>query len=366
MTRRRAGDRRAHRLDRIIRPAVRAARAYQVPDPGDRVKLDAMENPWPLPAAFRERLARTLAGVLLNRYPDPAARRLTQSLREALALPADQALLLGNGSDELIQLIGLAVTGPGVTLLAPEPSFVMYRLIAEATGCRYYGVELNENDFALDVDAMLAAIEREQPAVVFLAWPNNPTGNLFADKDIRTVIEAAPGLVVVDEAYHAFAGVSFMPALPEYDHLLILRTLSKLGLAGLRIGLMIGAKAWLEQFDKLRLPYNIGTLNQIAAREILAWPELLEDQVSRILSERQRLLAELAESAGVEVWPSATNFLLFRVARAPTVFQGLLDRGVLIKQLHGSHRLLENCLRVTVGTPEENNRFLEALRDCMR
>lgn len=352
------------RLRRIIRPQVLAASAYQTGDPGNRIKLDAMENPYPLPDSLRRELSEILAGAPLNRYPDPSAQALKQQLRTTLGLPSGQPLLLGNGSDELIQLIAMAVAGTDVTLMAPEPGFAMYRLIAAASGCRYSGVPLAADDFALDADAMLAAIDREQPAVIFIAWPNNPTGNLFDRASVEKIIATAPGLVVVDEAYHAFAGDSFLPALADFDNLVVLRTLSKLGLAGLRIGIMAGTGDWIEQFDKLRLPYNVGVLNQIAAATVLAHHEVLDKQVQAILKERERLLAALEAMPGIRVWPSVTNFLLFRTdsGSADNIFRGLLDRGVLIKNLHGSHPLLENCLRVTVGMPEENDRFLEVLR----
>lgn len=353
------------RLQRIIRPATRATQAYQIRDRADHIKLDAMENPYPLPAALRDELAPLLSRAALNRYPDPQARDLKQQIRTTFELPADQPLLLGNGSDELIQIIALAVAGPDVTLLAPEPSFVMYRLIAEATGCRYAGVALNAGDFALDGAAMLAAIEQHQPAAVFLAWPNNPTGNLFDPAVVRQILEAAPGLVVIDEAYHAFAGTSCIDLLSEYDHLVVLRTLSKQGLAGLRIGFMAAAAEWLEQFDKLRLPYNLGVLNQLAAARILARHELLEEQVQLLVTERQRLYTAMQAISALRIWPSAANFLLFRVADADRVYTDLLDHGVLIKKLHGSHDLLENCLRVSVGTPEENDRFLAALQNSV-
>lgn len=354
-------------LKRIIRPQVLAAGAYQIRDPGDAVKLDAMENPYPLPAALREQLAADLRDAPLNRYPDPGARELKQVLRQVLGMSVEQPLILGNGSDELIQLIAMTVAGPDVTLMAPEPSFVMYRLIAAATGCRYAGVPLRADDFALDGEAMLAAIEHEQPAVIFLAWPNNPTGNLFPRETVDRIIAAAPGLVVLDEAYHAFAGDSYLSAMDRHDNLLVMRTLSKLGLAGLRIGLLAGAAAWIEQFDKLRLPYNIGMLNQIAAATVLQRHEILDEQVRVILDERDRLLTVLGSMAGIRVWPSAANFLLFRAEGMPAadVFTALLDQGVLIKQLHGSHPLLENCLRVTIGMPEENDRFLQALQDSL-
>jgi histidinol-phosphate aminotransferase len=356
----------ATRLERIIRPAVRAAQPYAVPDATGLIKLDAMENPYSLPASLRSELGTELSGIALNRYPDPGASALKASLYQALDIPARHAILPGNGSDELIQLIAMAVAGPDITLLAPEPGFAMYRLIAGMTGCRYVGVDLGADDFSLDRDGMLAAIDREQPAAIFIAWPNNPTGNLFDIDTVRAVIEAAPGLVVIDEAYHAFAGNSCLPLLDEYGHLLLLRTLSKLGLAGLRIGLMLGAPEWIEQFDKLRLPYNLGALNQAAACRILARTEVLAGQVEMIMAERERLLLAMQDQADVRVWPSSTNFLLFRVAAAEAVFDDLIKHGVLIRKMHGGHPLLHDCLRVTVGTPEENDRFLAALTACLR
>lgn len=355
------------RVQRVIRPQVQAARAYQVNDPGDCIKLDAMENPYPLPQAVRTALANELAEAAVNRYPDAAARPLKARLRETLGMSDDQPLVLGNGSDELIQIIAMAVAGPEVTLMAPEPSFVMYRLLAEATGCRFTGVPVDREDFSLDLDAMLAAIERDQPAAVFLARPNNPTGNLFDRGAIERILVSAPGLVVIDEAYHAFAGDSYLPAVNEHDNLVVLRTLSKLGLAGLRIGLLAGPAAWLDEFDKLRLPYNIGSLNQIAATTVLEQHAVLDEQVSAILAERDRLLAALQAMPGVRVWPSDTNFLLFRPesGRADRVHHQLRSAGVLVKNLHGSHVLLAECLRVTVGTPAENSRFLEALQAAL-
>ena len=270
-------------------------------------------------------------------------------------------LLFGNGSDELIQLLAMAVNKPGATLLSVEPSFVMYRMIATFTGMRYVGVQLGE-DFSLDLPQMLAAIEHEQPALIFLAYPNNPTGNLFSAEDVVKIIEAAPGLVVVDEAYYAFASDSFIPHLARYPNLLVMRTFSKLGMAGLRLGFLAGSEAWLGQLEKLRLPYNVGVLPQLVAEKLLEHHEVLLQQAEQIKQDRARLQQQLSEIAEVQVYPSEANFLLFRVANATEVFNGLKQRGVLIKNLHGGHPMLSDCLRVTVGTPEENERFLHALR----
>ena len=347
--------------EQIIRDEIRALAAYHVPDATGMVKLDAMENPYPLPADMQAEVARLAAGAALNRYPDPAAGALKERLREAMAVPAGMEILVGNGSDELIQVLACAVARPGATLLAVEPSFVMFRMIATFAGLRYAGVELNP-DFTLDLSAMLEAMRRERPALTFIAYPNNPTGNLFDAHALEQVIEAAPGLVVIDEAYHAFAQRSFMPRLSARRNLLVMRTLSKLGLAGLRLGLLAGQPEWLAELDKVRLPYNVNVLSQRVAHYVLGRGDVLDAQATAIRAERSRLAAQLAALAGVEVFPSDANFILFRRSGAATVFEALKGHGVLIKKLDGSHPMLKNCLRVTVGTPEENDRFLAALR----
>ena len=355
------------RIRRLIRPEIRELKAYAVADPGDAIKLDAMENPYPWPEDIKQAWLERLRSVALNRYPDPAARALQGPLREAMEVPAEMGLLLGNGSDELIQMILLALARPGAKVLAPVPGFVMYALTARVAGMEFVGVPLKSDDFALDREAMLAAIREQRPAVVFLAYPNNPTGNLFETGDMEAVIEAAEGLVVVDEAYHAFAGESFMGRLGEYDNLLVMRTVSKLGLAGLRLGLLAGEPAWLAELDKLRLPYNINSLTQASAQFILSRRQVLEGQTARIREQREVLYRELTALPGLRVWPSRANFILFRIVpgRAGAVHADLRRAGILIKNLDGSDPRLRDCLRVTVGTEAENRAFLEALRGLL-
>jgi len=348
-----------------IRPEIRALSAYHVPDTGDVLKLDAMENPYPWPdAALRAAWLGTLEEVSVNRYPDPRARPVSERLRRQLALPDDQRLLLGNGSDELIQLVTLAVARPGAKVLAPEPTFVMYRMIATFCGLDCIGVPLRD-DFGLDTEAMEAAIAEHDPAVVWLAWPNNPSGNLWPRADVHRILRAARGLVVVDEAYQPFAEDSFIDELGQWDNLVVLRTLSKLGLAGLRLGALAGPGAWLDEIDKLRLPYNVNVLTQASVAFALDHFDRLAEQAAAIRAERDRLQAALGRLPGVTVYPSAANFILLRLpqGRARPVFEGLLAEGVLIKCLDGSHPRLADCLRVTVGTSEENARLEAALQD---
>ncbi len=347
--------------EQLIRPEIQRLSAYPVADATGMVKLDAMENPYSLPASLRAELAQLLGQAEINRYPDPQAKGVQQALRQAFAIDAAYDIMLGNGSDELIQIIASALAKPGAALLAVEPSFVMYRMIAEFTGLRYVGVPLRA-DFTLDEAAVLDAVEREQPELIFLAYPNNPTGNVFDGAAIERIIAAAPGLVVVDEAYHAFAGgLSFMDALGRFDNLVLMRTVSKLGLAGLRLGYLVGKPAWISQFGKLRLPYNINVLTQVAARFALEHVDVLEQQAASLVAERARLMQALSLLENVTCYPSSANFILFRVPDAVRIYAGLKQRGILIKNLHGAHALLENCLRVTVGAPEENDAFLAAL-----
>lgn len=348
----------------LLRREILELHAYHVPGSGGYIKLDAMENPYSIPPELRDEIAEAVAAAPINRYPDPGAASLKEKIRSVTGLPQGMDVLLGNGSDELIQLLALALNKPGAVLLSVEPSFVMYRMIATFTGMRYVGVPLAA-DFSLDLPATLAAIEREQPALVFLAYPNNPTGNLFSADAVKRIVEAAPGLVVVDEAYYAFASDSFIPHLARYPNLLVMRTFSKLGMAGLRLGFLAGSTAWLEQLEKLRLPYNVGVLPQLVAEKLLDHHEVLLNQAERLKLARAELYRQLEAIAGVQVYPSEANFLLFRVANATAVFDGLKQRGVLIKNLNGGHPMLRDCLRVTVGTEDEDAKFMAALQDTI-
>ena len=346
----------------LIRPELLALHAYHVPDSAGMIKLDAMENPYHLPQFLKDEIASVVAGCEINRYPDPDPYVLKEKIRQISQLPEGMDVLLGNGSDELIQLLALALNKPGAVLLSVEPSFVMYRMIATFVGMRYVGVPLAP-DFSLDLDATLAAIRRERPALVFLAYPNNPTGNLFASEDIKKIIAASTGLVVIDEAYYAFARDSFIPHLANYPNLLVMRTFSKLGMAGLRLGFLAGSTHWLMQLEKLRLPYNVGVLPQCVAQVLLENHSVLLQQADQIREDRAVLHQRLSEMA--EVYPSEANFLLFRIENATPVFDALKQRGMLIKNLDGGHPMLKNCLRVTVGTSLECQKFIEALQESI-
>jgi len=355
------------RVTSLVRPEILALTAYGVADPGDLIKLDAMENPYPWSEELKRNWAERLQQVAVNRYPDPQATSLRPALRQAMGVPRDMEIMLGNGSDELIQIIMMALARPGVKVMAPAPTFVMFEMTARFVGLEFISVPLHDKDFSLDMDAMLTVITQHQPAVIFLAYPNNPTGNLFSTSDIESVLNAANGLVVVDEAYHAFSGRSFMSHLAEYDNIVIMRTVSKLGLAGLRLGLLVGDTQWLAEFDKVRLPYNINSLTQASAEFALANIEFLDQQTAKLCQARDALYDKLTSLEGIEVWHSHANFILFRVKNksADAVFDGLRQRGVLIKNLNEFNPALKGCLRVTIGKPEENDAFLTALSEIV-
>jgi histidinol-phosphate aminotransferase len=348
-----------------IRSDVREIGTYHVPDASGYVKLDSMENPYQLPEGLRAELGQRLAAAVLNRYPVPSYGTLKQKICARLGVPHGYDVMLGNGSDEIISIIATATARQErrAVIMAPVPAFVMFARSAQFAGAEFVGVPLKA-DFSLDKQAMLAAIAQHQPSVVFLAYPNNPTGNLYDADDMVAIIRVLgdTGIAVVDEAYEPFAQTSFMGRLPEFGNLLVMRTLSKLGLAGIRLGYLSGAPALLEQFEKVRPPYNINVLTQVAAEFALDHVDILNQQAAALNAARSGLAQQLAALPGVEVFPSSANFLLIRVPNSDDACSKLLLSKVLIKNMSKMHGLLANCIRVTVSTPEENSVFLDALK----
>jgi histidinol-phosphate aminotransferase len=346
----------------LVRPEILALKAYPVPSSEGMVKLDAMENPYTLPETVKRELAAVLARVDMNRYPTPSPQTLREAIVRRMKVPAGMEVLLGNGSDELIQMLITALARPGAALMYPSPTFVMYSIGATFGGMRALAVPLRD-DFSLDADAFIARMRAEKPALVFIAYPNNPTGVLYPEKDVEKIIRSSDGLVVIDEAYHVFAGKSFLPRLAEFDNLVVIRTVSKLGLAGIRLGYLVGRPQWVAQLDKVRPPYNVSVLTQTAALFMLERLELLEEQAARILAERAGLRESLRALQGVTVYPSEANFFLIRVPDADRVYAALKQQNVLVRNLNPGIR---DCLRVTVGTPDENRILVTALREALQ
>ena len=358
----------ADRIAAVIRQDVKSMHAYAIQDSSGLVKLDAMENPFRLPEALQQALGERLGRVAINRYPVACVGQVIAALSAHVNLPSGCKLMLGNGSDELISLLAMACDLPGATILAPVPGFVMYEMSAKLQGLRFVGVPLSPR-FELDAAAMLAAIEQHRPAITYIAYPNNPTANLFdagAVERIVAAVGAQNGLVVLDEAYQPFSSRSWMGRAGTLPHLLVMRTLSKFGLAGVRLGYLAGPAALIDEIDKVRPPYNIGALNAEATLFALEHADEFARQAATIRSERAGLLAALGQSPGVEAFPSEANMILVRVADGAAVFRGMKERGVLVKNVAGLHPLLANCLRLTFGTPEENALMIDALRTSLR
>ncbi len=344
-----------------LRDDIKDISAYQVPDAQGMTKLDAMESPFPLPDNLISQYLAYLTNVELNRYPAPKALELQKTLRDLMGIPDHFGILLGNGSDELIQLLALACN-TGDTVLSVEPSFVMYDIISKFTRINYKGVELDEK-YEIDIETTLASINKYNPKIIFIAYPNNPTGNAFSREHIVNIIDTAKdSLVVLDEAYYAYAEDSFLQDINNFPNLVLLRTVSKIGFAGLRLGLLIGNKDTVEQLDKVRLPYNINTLTQVSANFLLQEKDEINKNATTIISERAYLSDNMNAIGELFVYPSQANFILFKAPKAEGLFEHLKDNGVLIKNLSKSNRLT-NCLRVTVGTREQNKQFIDVVKN---
>jgi histidinol-phosphate aminotransferase len=353
----------------FLRQDVQSMHAYAVQDSAGFIKLDAMENPYALPADLQQKLGERLGKVTINRYPGARVDDLKTALRAYAGVPATHGLMLGNGSDELISLLAMACDIPGAKILAPLPGFVMYAMSAQLQGLQFIGVDLTA-DFELDEAAMLAAIGQHKPAITYLAYPNNPTANLWDAAVIRKIIAACAaygGLVVMDEAYQPFSSSSWMDEIksaPEANaNVLLMRTLSKFGLAGVRLGYMTGPKALIDEVDKLRPPYNISVLNAECALFALENSEAFRAQAGEIIAQRAMLLRAINQLKGMRAYKSDANMILVRTADADAAFAHLKAQGILVKNISKMHPLLKNCLRLTVGTPEENTAMLAALKN---
>ena len=353
---------------RRIRQDIQSMHAYAVQDSAGMVKLDAMENPYRLPLDLQAELGQRVGALALNRYPAGRIDVLRQALAGYAGMPDGFELMLGNGSDELISLLAMACDLPGASILAPEPSFVMYAMSAQLQGLAFHGVPLTR-DFELDGAAMLGAVARYQPAITYLAYPNNPTANLWDDaliEDIICAVVEQGGLVVLDEAYQPFSSKSYIERISSHSHVLLLRTLSKFGLAGVRLGYLMGPKALIAEIDKVRPPYNISVVNCECALFALEHKEVFAAQALALCAQRAMLMEALSELPGVTAFKSEANMILLRVPDAQKAFEGMKLRKVLIKNVSRMHPLLRDCLRLTVGTADENTLMLAALKESLQ
>lgn len=348
-------------IKKLVRPNIRSLTAYSAKEIPCRVKLDANESPYDLSKSIltdlssskNKRLFRTL-----NRYPDPEGKAIKKIISSDLRLkPAN--ILLGNGSDELIYYLITTFGGP---VLYPVPTFSMYGIISKTLNERCIPVPL-DNEFDIDIEPVLKTIRKERPKLIFLSSPNNPTGNCFSSEKILKIIEISKGIIVVDEAYHLFSSeMGFLPLLKDYKNLAIMRTLSKIGLAGLRLGFLIADTDIIEEVNKVRLPFNVNSISLAVAGKVLRDKSKLNSVVKLIASEREKLFEEMEKIKGIKPFPSEANFILFKTKDPDRVYKALLKKGILVRNIKDA---IKGCLRVTVGTPRENKTFLQALHEIL-
>ncbi|MFQ5443230.1 MAG: histidinol-phosphate transaminase [Nitrospinales bacterium] len=347
-------------LMKLVRENIKSLKAYHVENIECEIKLHANENPYQLPDEILSLLQDDLRNTPLNRYPDPDSRGLKNIISQRLGV-AEEQCVIGNGSDELIQLALQVFCDEGDAVAFPDPTFGMYAIIAKGMGLKPFAFSLDSHwDFR--ADDFLAEMEKQQPKIIFFSFPNNPTGNCFNQAEIQKVIEASQAIVVADEAYYDFSKKSFVLEIARHNNLIIMRSLSKIGLAGLRVGYAVADPIIIEQINKVRLPYNSNSLSQIFSEKVLRNFDPVQKQIDKIIAERERLFQALSQIKTFEVYPSDSNFILFRVQQdSGRVFQELMDNGILVRDL-SAHPRLQGCLRVTVGTPEENDQFLDKIK----
>ncbi len=345
-----------------ISKVIRDISPYSVPDIDCRIKLDGNESPFGLPEQVQVKVDDALKKLSINRYPDPEAKKLIELISKVSEFP-EEGILLGNGSDELIGMLITTLTSGTGKILCPAPTFSMYKLTGLAMGGQVIEVPLDEN-FDIDLDSTLSIIEENDPDLIFLASPNNPTGNMYNAGKIAEIISVAKGIVVVDEAYSDFSGYTFLPLIKECENLIILRTLSKVGFAGLRLGMLFARENLVAEINKVRYPYNINSLSQCVAEVVLDNHEFVVENIQLIIRERARVFNVMSSLDRIAVYPSDANFIFFKAENADSLFSQLVQKDILIRNFNKPGRL-ENCMRVTIGTPEENDAFLAALTEIL-
>ncbi len=328
-------------------------------------KMDANESPWDLPLEVRQVLAQDLIeGGQLNRYPDSNSTRLRQSIGKYLGVSSKQ-VVVGAGSDELIQILTTAFVDKGDRVIYPTPSFGMYRIFTQIAGGVPVEVAL-EQDYEYDLDSFRLALTKHNPKLVFICSPNNPTGNMVEHEKLKDFICEFPGIVVVDEAYGEFTRETMIGWIDQLPNLVVLRTFSKaFGLAGLRIGYCLCNKELANQINRVKPPYNINSFSQKAAILTLENMDIVRERIDEILKQRELMYSALKGIDGIKVYPSQANFLLVQVPDGNSVWQGLYDRGILVRNFSNSP-YLQNCLRVTVADEKANQSFIKAMKEILQ
>ncbi|MEC8421942.1 MAG: histidinol-phosphate transaminase [Pseudomonadota bacterium] len=347
---------------KYLREDINNFKEYFIDNPENMIKLDAME--YPVDKSLRDVIKSLNINekeILLNRYPESHSQELEKIILDYFGLNSNFGVNFGNGSDELIQNICLAFSKKGNNVMVPSPSFSMYEKIISTVNLKYIPEYLNE-DFDIKIDQMIKNISKYKPAIIFLACPNNPTSNLWDKDKIIQIVESSESIVVIDEAYVDFCESSYIDLIEKYENLVILRTFSKIGFAGLRLGFMISNKEISSIINKIRLPFNINTVSLKIIINIFENFSIIKKNCQNIISLREKLYSDLSELRNIKVLKSSTNFLIFKTLNKSSdeIYKLLKDSNILIKNLNNNSNL-KNFLRVTVGTEEENNSFVSTL-----
>jgi len=345
----------------LIASEIFRQNGYIAQEVAGAIKMDANENPFGMGEPLKRKLLGRMNGIDFNRYPAAGSPALRERFAGYFGVKKDM-ILPGNGSDELIQTLCLTLKGKIRGVLVPVPTFSMYKIIAVNTGNKVVEVPLDKN-FDLDAKAIISKITNNFPAIIFLSCPNSPTGNLFSQSKIEAIIRKTPGVVVIDEAYGAFSGQTMLPLIRKYNNVIFLKTLSKLGMASMRMGFLIGNKDLVAQLDKVRLPYNINSLSQTAAGFFLDYNKEFSNQIKEITKRRTELYRGLKQIKWIKAYPSRANFIFFSCAfDSNRIYNRLVSEGIMVKNLNVPP-LMTNCMRVTVGSKKENDAFLKALKN---
>lgn len=353
-------------IQEMIKKNIRNLEAYKPEEILCQIRMEANENPFTINSSLKERVLESISKISLNRYPDSLATDLRELISKKSGLKPEN-IIIGNGSDELILMLITAFCEKEDKVLFPVPAFSMFGIIAKSFEVDTLEIPLDLK-WDIDLTEIKKSYEKNQPKIIFLSTPNNPTGNCFSENKILDIIEKASSLIVVDEAYADFCGKTFIEKLKQFENLIILKTLSKIGMAGLRVGYLIASEEIINILHKVRLPYNSNSLSQAAAKVILENNDIVESQIQQIIKGREFLreeLGKLQDDAGITPFPSDANFILFKTEKdADVIHRKLTEEGVLVRNLN-SDGPLKNCLRVTVGQPEENKAFIKALKKAV-
>ncbi len=347
-------------LEKYFKPEVLRVRGYHLAKRAATIKLDQNENTFGFPGFLKENFWQRAQQLNWERYPDFQMERLTERIADYVQMPAEN-VLVGSGSNSLIQALLMVTLAPGDRFIVPEPTFTLYGLFGKMLGAEVVSCRLHAENFSLPMEEMLAACRSPRAKLLVLCTPNNPTSNSFPLAQLRELLQAFPGLVVIDEAYQEFSAQDAKPLLREFENLVILRTFSKaLSLAGMRVGYMMAAPEICNEVRKARLPYSVNLFSETAVLVALDEISYLKEQVREIIAQRETLLPALREFPNLHVYPSDANFILVRAKNGAALFQHLLRDGILVRDV-SSYPGLENCLRLSVGTKEQKQHLLESV-----